>query len=314
MVKQDSLAISGLEVYKTKDTNIEKTVKEDEKEGFVLHNGEITEIAYYTGMSSNSFEYDYDDISSNATVVFPKVNQKRLYKGGKVLLKKAWQTPDTNLKWSDLKNCCMGFIIEQKKSEEEVNIRITGMNKLLEQKKQFNFTKTKRSKILKDIVEASGLKVKIDVTGLKDDVIDYTNITSTGDSNSNIDIGSSTVSELAQQVCQGCTTDREKAEAIHTYIFQHVRYPSPNYLNHHKCPRQVFKSGLSNCCDRARAGHEMANAVGLENRGVHGPGHVWVQYKINGEWVSSDPGRSRPRLGKVWNSLSINRMWSFPSC
>lgn len=314
MVKQDSLARSGLEIYETKDTNIEKTDKNsDEKEGFVLHNGQITQIAYFDGMISNSFEYDYEDINANATVVFPKVNEKRFYKGKKVLLKKGWEAPNTTLKWSDLKNCCMGFIIDQKKSEEQVEIKITGMSKLLEQKKKFNFTNTKRSKILKSIVKEAGLKIKIDTTGLKDEKIDYTNVSSTGDNSSSGSIGNSSISEYAQKVCEGCTTDEEKAKAIHKELTS-VRYPSPNYFNHKKCPKKVLKDKVSNCCDRARTGHEMANAVGLENRGVHGPDHVWVQYKINGKWVDSDPSRSRKSLGKVWKNLSVNRKWDFPQC
>ena len=47
------------------------------------------------------------------------------------------------------------------------------MTKLLDQEKKFSFKQTKRSKILKEMIEAAGLKAKIDVTGLKDDVIDY---------------------------------------------------------------------------------------------------------------------------------------------
>ena len=62
MMVQVKLAKSGLEIYETQDTNIEQTNEEEEKEGFVLHNGKITEIAYYDNLMENSFEQDYEDI------------------------------------------------------------------------------------------------------------------------------------------------------------------------------------------------------------------------------------------------------------
>ena len=77
---------------------------------------------------------------------------------------------------------------------------------------------------------------------------------------------------------------------------------------------EVVRSGYSNCCDRARLGHEMANAVGLYNRGVHGPNHVWVQYKIGGQWVDSDPNYSRPNLGEVYEGMSMDSEWTFEKC
>ena len=76
---QDNLARSGLEVYKTNDKNKEKTSKDTEV--FGLQNGTITEIVYFDEMTSNSFEHDYEDISSNGTVSFIEVDQTRFYKG-----------------------------------------------------------------------------------------------------------------------------------------------------------------------------------------------------------------------------------------
>ena len=209
-----------------------------------------------------------------------------------------------------------GFITDITYNNEKIDLKINGMDTLLEKEEKFTFKKTKRSKIIKKIIEAAGLKAKINVTGLKDTATDFTNIsTSSSDkAGSSGSIGNSTVSELAQEVCKNANTDREKAEAIHTYIYKHVKYPHPNYLNHRKCPQEVFKSGLSNCCDRARAGHEMANAVGLESRGLHGHKHVWVQYKINGQWVNSDPGQTRPKLGSVWGGDGHDKIWKFKKC
>ena len=108
-ISQDSGSHSGVEIYKTKDKNIEKTSKDEEKEGFVLQNGTITEKAYYDELVSNSFEHDYEDISSNGSVSFVSVDEKRFYKGKKILLKKGYNAHE----WKDLDNCLMGFITEQ---------------------------------------------------------------------------------------------------------------------------------------------------------------------------------------------------------
>lgn len=313
---------TGLEIYnapvaKNKETNTTTTTTENTN--YSLETGDPTYVKYVGDIYSSSYESDYTDISSSATVTIPIKHLNKVYRGKKVKLKKGLKNNTTN--WDkDMTAVVEGFITDITYNNEKADLKINGMDTLLEKEEKFSFKKTKRSKIVKKIIEASGLKAKVDVTGLKDTATDFTNITTSGNSSSGStgSIGNSSVSELAQEVCKNANTDREKAEAIHGYIQKHVRYPHPNYFNHRKCPKQVFKSGLSNCCDRARAGHEMANAVGLESRGVHGgsgkTGHVWVQYKINGQWINSDPGESRSKLGKVWNNLSINKQWTFPKC
>lgn len=323
MVTQYALARSGFEVYLTKEETPETlSLTEDNEDdtfsnddGFKLLNGEILEINYYGDMTRNSFEQDYEDISSNGTVVFPSVDKSKVYKGKKVCLKKAWEKQGETLKWDDLENVLLGFISEQTYSQDKVELKLVGMHKLMEQEAEFDFKQMPRSEIVKAIIEESGLKAVVDVSGLADDVIDYNN-QSTDSESSDEPIGeaSGNIAEIAKKVCKGKKTDRDKGQAIHTYIRDHVQYPSPNYCDHHKCPTEVLSSGYSNCCDRARLGHEMANSVGLENRGVHGHCHVWVQYKIDGEWVNSDPGVSRPTLGGVWGGSNFDNVWEFPSC
>ncbi len=338
-VKQDSYAHSGLEVYLTKepevevkkigdsedseenkddtstsDSNSDSELNSDEK--FRLLNGETVQIDYYDDMFDNSYEYDYEDISCNANVSMPRVD-KNFYKGKKLALLKKWQAPEQKLKWKDLEKVIVGFITEQTYSEDGVDLKIAGVTKLLDQEKEFNFSQRKISEILTEMIEAAGLKADVNPKGLKDDVIDYTNVSSSGDSSSS-EFGYSSIPDLAKQVCKGKTTDRDKAQAIHTYIRDHVDYPpDPIYEDHKKCPKEALASGICNCCDRARIGHEMANAVGLENQGVHGTGscgHVWIQYKINGQWVDSDPGVSRPNIGSVYEDMAVDGSWDFPAC
>ena len=272
-------------------------------------------VKYVGDIYSSSYESDYSDISSNASLTIPINHLDKVYRGKKVILKKGLKNDITD--WDkDMVTALEGFITEITYNNEKIDLKVDGMHTLLEKEEKFNFTKTKRSKIVTKIIEAAGLKAKVNVSGLKDPVVNFTNVSTSGDSKagSSGSIGDSSISDLAQQVCENCNTDREKAEAIHSYIHKHVKYPHPNYLNHRKCPKEVLKSGLSNCCDRARTGHEMANAVGLENRGLHGHQHVWVQYKIDGKWVNSDPGDSRPKLGPVWGGEGHDRTWDFPKC
>lgn len=328
MVNQYSLVRSGFEVYKTKEESIEpitftvgsKSTDDnsdyENDDGFRLLNGEIQEIDYYGNMYANSFDEDYEDISSGGTVTFPEVDPYKIYKGKKICLKKEWESPNKPITWDDLKTCLLGFITEQTYSHDKVELKLVGMHKLMEQEANFDFKSMKRSEIVRAIIEESGLKAEIDVSGLIDDVMDYSNSSSEDSDDSSTYSGnvSSDVVEMAKKVCKGKKTDEAKATAIHKFIQSHVQYPTPNYSDHQKCPSQVLSSGISNCCDRARLGYEMAQVVNLTARGVHGPNHVWVQYKINGKWVDSDPGVSRPNLGSVYQGMSMNRVWNFPSC
>lgn len=256
------LGYSGFEVYETesakkKEKDSKKTttsnssssssddVSDSEKElqKFIAMNGEIKEIAYFDNMYKNGFDEDYEGMSNNGSVSFSQVDTSRFFKGKKVCLKKANET-GTPLVWDDLVTCLLGFISEQTFSRDQVDLKLVGMSKLLDQEKQFTFTKTKRSAILKEMIEAAGLKAKIDVTGLKDDVIDYTNVSSSGSSGTT-GIGDAEIDELVAKWCEGKTSDLEKAKAVHAGLRDEVgiwyahyndsRYHTPsNCLKHHK--------------------------------------------------------------------------------
>ena len=345
--EQYSIQRTGLEVYETDDDNFvaynsslnlnaskntsnidvedENSESADsenstdniyENTTFKLHRGEVVNTSYYNDLTNINFESDYKEMTNSATLNKPTVNLQEFYKGVRCKLLSEWESPLSTIQWEDLSECVEGWITEQTFKDEEVEVKLSGLCILLEQNLNFKFQQLPRSRILYEILLTAGLTPWINVEGLDDDIIDFTNDVSTkknNNSNSNAPIGQSSgkIGELAQQVCQGKTSDYDKAIAIHNFIGNHVEYPSPNYSNHHKCPTQVLQSGLSNCCDRARLGHEMANAVGLVNRGVHHPGHVWVQYRINGKWVDSDPEQP---LGSVWKGMKLADVWTFPSC
>lgn len=296
MIAQDSLARSGLEIYKTKDSNVEKVSDEEDKEGLVLQNGTITEINYFDEMFSNSFDYDYEDISSNGSVKLPSVDDTIFYKGKKILLKKEWNPH----KWEDLKNCLLGFITEQKYSEDGVEIKISGMSKLLDQKKEFSFTKTKRSKILKNIIESAGLKANINTKGLKDEKINYTNVSSSGTSFN----GSEQVNSLVQRAIGNETDDYKKMELINKEVNNVLTYS--NYPCS-KCstPEEVLSKKKVNCADTSLLECACMKAANLNATVVHGCNHFWTVVTINGKEYACDATNSRG-IGYVWNCKTRN--------
>lgn len=296
MIAQDSLARSGLEIYKTKDSNVEKVSDEEDKEGLVLQNGTITEINYFDEMFSNSFDYDYEDISSNGSVKLPSVDDTIFYKGKKILLKKEWNPH----KWEDLKNCLLGFITEQKYSEDGVEIKISGMSKLLDQKKEFSFTKTKRSKILKNIIESAGLKANINTKGLKDEKINYRNVSSSGTSFS----GSEQVNSLVQRAVGNETDDYKKMELINKEVNNVLTYS--NYPCS-KCstPEEVLSKKKVNCADTSLLECACMKAANLNATVVHGCNHFWTVVTINGKEYACDATNSRG-IGYVWNCKTRN--------
>ena len=300
MVSQDTLVRSGLEVYKTTDNNVETVSEKTEKEGFVLHNGAIKEVFYTDEMKDNSFEHDYEDISSNGSITLVEIDDTRFYKGTKILLKKAHNPK----KWDGLKNCFMGFITEQTYSEDGVDLKIAGMTKLLEQEKQFSFTKTKRSKILKAIVEASGLKCKINTTGLKDEVIDYTNVSSSGDGGNSGSV-SEDISALANEIVGDETDEYKKFEKAHEWGRKNIKYSTYECSKHDNDPDKCLKNkdkGL-NCGDTSILMNAIYTALGLTCHITHGDYHFWNIVTIDGKKYCSDCSGNHD-IGEVWSNSS----------
>jgi len=300
-----------------KEEEEEEEEVEENDEGFTLHQGEILETYYYGDFFRTEHEYDYEAISNNGSITVPSIDKKRFYKGVRTCLRKGWEEHGSTVTLDDLSEVLLGFITEQTFDENGVDITLSGMTKLLDKKYQFDFSQMKMSVILEEMIKTAGLKPVVDFTGMEDEVIDYSNTSSEesddegGDYSGNV---SSDVKAMAKKVCKGKKSAKAKANAITAFICDHVKYPSPNYSDHHKCPSEVLSSGYSNCCDRARLGYEMAKVVKLKARGVYGPGHVWVQYYVDGQWQNSDPGYARRTLGPVYNNLQVIRLWDFPSC
>ena len=296
---QDTLTRSGIEIYKTKETNKEKTSKNKEKQGFVLKNGEITEISYYDDLTNTSFEHDYEDISSNGSVSFVSVDETKFYKGQKILLKKA----HFPRKWDELENCLLGFISEQSYSEDGVEVKITGMSKLLDKEKQFTYKKTKISKILKDIVTSAGLKCKIDTKGLKDSKIDYSNVSSSESPNNKIS-GSAKISSFVQEAIGNETDDYKKMELINKKVSSTLTYVGYS-CSRCNTPEEVLKKKKANCADTSLLECACMKSANLKATVVHGCHHFWTVVTINGKEYACDATNSKG-IGYVWNCKSRN--------
>lgn len=322
----------GLEVYTTTDKDEEKKKKEEEKnkdsekesdstsdkkeedktpeiispeigeEGnkFKLENAPIKQINYIGELYSDSFEQDYTDISSNASISVPITYLKYFYKGRKVCLKKGIQN-DTKYKWKDMKSAVLGFVTEITYNNTKVDIRINGMDKLLDVEKQFTFKQTKRSEIVKKIIEAAGLKADVNVKGLVDDVTDFTNVSSSGssDNTSGQSTGSATIDEAVENAIKGITDPLAKAKAIDRAFKSHVIYnlywdcDYPNDLD------AAWKDGTLNCADGANILCAMFLKAGLSAVILHVPpeysegyGHYIVKVTIGGKEYFTDNAAS----------------------
>ena len=314
----DSLSKSGLEIYTTepmeeekeeeKETNTEEETDEENTEeeteetspaspedastNFVLENGETKQIDYVGEIYSDSWEMDYAEITSSASVSIPTryVGKNLLFKGKKVALKKAWKNGP--LEWDKMGTAVLGFVTEFTWNKDKADIKISGMDKLMEADHIFEFTQTKRSEVIKQIIEAAGLKAKVDPTGLNDDVIDFSNASSSEEDEGSDEEGysgevSADIAEAAKQICKGKKTCLDKAKAIWRWCHDNMSYEG--YSNSQKGAEGCFKSRAGNCCDHANVVVQMCKAVGVKCAYEHsgscygGLGHVWAVATCDGK-------------------------------
>ena len=201
-----------------------------------------------------------------------------------------------------------GFVSEVTWNRDKADIKISGMNVLLDVEKKFSFKKTKRSKIIKEIIKASGLKAKVDVTGLVDDVCDFSNISSSGSnkktgSNSGLAGGEGkTIDELVANIVGSETNELEKAKLVHKWLKANVRYEGYPCSRYHSAEECLKHKHAINCADTARLTRAMMASAGLKCYVVHrshANGHFWTLIEIDGKIYASDQTGS----GSDWNTI-----------
>ena len=311
-VKILPLPLSGFEVYETvNNSSSTRTISSSNPESdFKLLNGEIKEIAYYDNIISNSFEEDYEGMSNGGDISFPDIDS-RFYKGKKVCLKKGFGKEES-VKWSSLDTALLGFISKQTFHQDAVDIDIVGMSKLLDQEKGFNFKKTKRSIILKKIIEASGLKAKVDPSGLKDEAIDYTNISSSASTVNGI--GEEDIDAKVKEIIGDETDDYKKMILIHEWLRKNNQY-SYYECSHKSSASAALKSLHNNCADTALLSCAMYRSANLDAQVVHGPNHFWTIIIIDGKEYQSDATSHYRKINQVWKGLKYSKKCGDkPSC
>jgi transglutaminase-like putative cysteine protease len=303
------LSKAGLEVYKTEpmeteeeeeeettteETDTENTDEEEEEEeptaqvtstgdassNFVLENGATIQIDYVGELFSDSYEMDYTDITSSSSVSVPIDYTDLFFKGKKIALKKGWD--DGTLKWDDMETAVLGFVTELTWNRDKTDLKISGMDKLMDVEAQFDFQQMKRSEIVKQIIETAGLKAVVDTTGLIDDVCDFTNISSSGDDDTGGYDGevSEDIAKAAKQICKGKKSCLDKAKAIYQWCHDNMSYEK--YSGSDKGAEGCFRDRAGNCCDHAHVVVQMLKAVGVKAAYEHdgscydGLGHVWA--------------------------------------
>lgn len=274
--------------------------------GFTLENGPTIHIDYVGELFSDSFEMDYTDISSNSSVSVPLEYVELFFKGKKIALKKAWQK-NTKLKWEEMETAVLGFCTELTWNREKVDVRISGMDKLMDVQAQFNFTQMKRSEIIKQIIETAGLKAEIDTTGLIDDITDFTNISSSGeDSGSGDSTGSATIDEAVEKAIKGKKGCLEKAKAIDNAFKSHIIYDYYYDCDYPNDLDKAWKDGTLNCADGANILCAMFNKAKISSSIIHTDGHYIVKVTCDGtDYYTDNAANSgnhttRP-FGEVWN-------------
>lgn len=108
----------------------------------------------------------------------------------------------------------------------------------------------------------------------------------------------SEVAILAKELTKDAETDREKLEAIHTYVVNNVSY---DYVKATKLPRgyipnaeDTLSEGLGICYDFAALTASMLRSVDIPTKLVKGYSsytpvyHAWNEVLIDGEWVVVD--------------------------
>ncbi|AYA77570.1 transglutaminase domain-containing protein [Bacillus sp. Y1] len=107
--------------------------------------------------------------------------------------------------------------------------------------------------------------------------------------------------ELAGQLTNGLTTDREKAEAIYKYVASNIsydveKYETKNYNWDDSALKTLqLKKGI--CQDYAYLTIALLRASNVEARLIEGNAfggfwpqkHAWVEAKVDGSWLTMDP-------------------------
>ena len=315
-------SVSGVGVTTVEDDTIDSSDEQNTK-GFSLHLGAITGTHHMGYVKNFSFESSYADMDDSATVNLKEVDLNKSYKGIQARLLAEWDTPNNTLKWEDFYLygiATHGFITEQTFTENNVEIKISGMTKTLDMKYKFNFKKMYRSEIINQVILTAGLIPVLNFDGLEDDITNFKNYSesdsssSSGDGDINLKSTGSSVLDSAIKKAVGTKTEPlAKAKAVDKAFKSHVYYKYYFDVKHPNLD-DAWKNAHLNCADGANVLCAMFMAIGLNATIIHtsgkdGNGHYIVKVDISGQTYYTDNAASTGShtsrsFGHVWGPKS----------
>jgi hypothetical protein len=267
----------------------EKSTDETEEKPFDWQLGEILETYYYNGFSSIDYEQDYAEISSSASINIPtQVDLLRFWKGVQGKLFCGWFKLNEQIEMEDIPLINAIFIEDLSFKEDGTDLSLKGGDILLEEKYEFNFTQMKRSEILKEMIKTAGLEAAVDPTGLIDDVIDYTNVKSSGEGGG-ADSDSKDLNQLVKNAIKGKSSKRDKAEAVHNALrdscIKYRKYYNFQYNTVKECWEHRNTDGL-NCGDTSQLTVGAMKIAGLSAETLLTDDAEHYITRIEGQWFS----------------------------
>ena len=131
----------------------------DDRDGYILHQGEILETHTYDKIYSASWNKDYEGISGDGSITIPFHNKIEI----------------------DDSEGYLCFITDVNiNNGRELELSLSGFEKLLEQENILSFTGQRRSVILAEVIKMAGLVPVIDTEGLADEIINWSTEKSKG--------------------------------------------------------------------------------------------------------------------------------------
>ena len=114
------------------------------------------------------------------------------------------------------------------------------------------------------------------------------------------------LTEIAESVCKGKKSEKDKAYALYEWMDSHVDYEG--YYEHQKSEEQVINDGRGNCVDNSRVYRLLCLAVGIKCNFVKNTctpvNHQYNRVYVDGKGVDVDCGRELASWGSNWGGSS----------
>lgn len=123
----------------------------------------------------------------------------------------------------------------------------------------------------------------------------------------NCQVTNTTLVAVSKSIVNGCTTVKQKAEAIFNWVRNNTDYSW--YSNTKYGALKEYQIRKGNCVDMSHLCNALARAAGIPARYRHVSakfssgtfGHVVAQFYVNGSWLTADATSNNNSLGVVKN-------------